>query len=109
MKIPEPVNIEVGSLGMLNFKPGIYKYTGSAKKNLNSRLQRHLTKDKKSHWHIDYLTSHPDIIIIQVKRFETKECQLNQQTNGKIPHPGFGSTDCRQHCGSHLKYIGLNL
>ena len=109
MKISQPINIEVGSLGMLSFKPGNYVYTGSARKNINSRIQRHLKKDKKLHWHIDYLTNHPGIIIIEVERFETEECVLNQQVKGEILHPGFGATDCRQHCGSHLKYIGLNL
>ena len=109
MKISEPVSLKVGSLGFLAFKPGIYVYTGSAKKNINSRIRRHLKKEKKKHWHIDYLTSHPAIIIIEVKRSETEECELNRQSKGKISHPGFGATDCQQACGSHLKYIGLNL
>ena len=36
-------------------KKGIYIYTGSAKKNIDSRIKRHLSNSKKLHWHIDYL------------------------------------------------------
>lgn len=109
IKISNPIHVSVGALGVLYFEPGNYAYTGSAKKNINSRIQRHLKKDKKLHWHIDYLTSHPAVIVIDVKQFKIEECELNHQTPGKIIHSGFGATDCRNDCDSHLKYLGLNL
>ncbi|MCD6487845.1 MAG: GIY-YIG nuclease family protein [Desulfurococcales archaeon] len=51
--------IRVGSLGIRLFKPGIYIYVGSAlgPGGLLKRISRHLRREKKKHWHIDYLTS----------------------------------------------------
>jgi len=34
------------------------------------------------------------------------ECLLNQRASGEIIVPGFGASDCRAHCGSHLRYLG---
>ncbi|MGB9617311.1 MAG: DUF123 domain-containing protein, partial [Desulfomonilaceae bacterium] len=41
------------------FTPGYYVYLGSAKQygGIESRVNRHLKKNKKLRWHIDYLTS----------------------------------------------------
>lgn len=109
LEVSKFIRIHVGSLGICSFPKGFYVYTGSAKKNMDTRIKRHLKKHKKKHWHIDYLTSHPDIRITEVKRSETDECVLNQQTDGQILIAHFGATDCHKACGSHLKYIGLNL
>ena len=47
--------IAVGHLGAITFAPGIYAYVGSAMAGLEQRISRHLRKEKKLHWHIDYL------------------------------------------------------
>ena len=45
---------------------GYYIYTGSAQKNLSSRIERHCRKEKKKHWHIDYLLEFAEVIDIKV-------------------------------------------
>jgi sugar fermentation stimulation protein A len=45
----------VGAIGDRIFKKGFYIYVGSAKKNLQERVLRHERKQKKVHWHIDYV------------------------------------------------------
>jgi len=101
-----PVSVTVGKLGTFAFPAGRYVYTGSAKRNLEARLRRHQAKEKKLKWHIDYLLTAPGVHMREIKRSEEGECSLNQATGGTIPVPGFGASDCRNGCGSHLKYLG---
>lgn len=93
------------------FKKGYYYYTGSAQANLAKRVDRHFRKNKKIHWHIDYITSHCDstvtnswLIIDKKKDFE---CVYNRKLlntfNLTIPVKGFGNSDC-SFCDSHLLY-----
>jgi Uri superfamily endonuclease len=99
------VRIVAGALGSCNFSPGEYTYTGSARRNLEARVARHLSGTKKLRWHIDYLLIHPDVEVISVETSPLPECHWNQQLQGSIPVPGFGASDCRNHCGSHLKVV----
>lgn len=46
--------IKIGALGRFLFLPGCYVYVGSGLNNLNKRIERHLCKNKKLRWHIDY-------------------------------------------------------
>ena len=39
------------------FKKGYYVYIGSAMNSLVARINRHLSDNKKIHWHVDYLLS----------------------------------------------------
>ena len=48
--------LTVGRLGEFDFPAGCYLYFGSALNGLESRVSRHLRRDKKLHWHVDYLT-----------------------------------------------------
>ena len=45
---------------------GYYIYTGSAQKNLASRIERHCRKEKKKHWHIDYLLEFAEVIDVKI-------------------------------------------
>ena len=99
------VSIQVGALGCYRFPAGDYIYTGSAKRNISARVRRHCSDSKKLRWHIDYLLHNPAASIIKVELSAEPECRLNQSTCGDIPVPGFGASDCRSGCGSHLKYI----
>ena len=98
------MEITVGALGTLSFSKGTYCYVGSAMGGLDQRLKRHLSKEKKLKWHIDYLTtvaddrramiSYPDFI---------PECELAEMAgrSGMVPsHKGFGCSDCK--CHTHL-------
>ena len=105
IQLLRPTRIQIGSLGWHHFPAGHYIYTGSAKRNLEARIQRHLSKHKKLRWHIDYLLAHPAAQIIRVERSAKAECAWNQQTEGKIVVPRFGASDCRTGCGSHLTYL----
>ena len=41
--------------------------------------------------------------VLEVRRSTEPECVLNQRGYGEIVVPGFGASDCRMKCGSHLK------
>lgn len=105
IEVSRPVIVTVGRLGRYRFPAGLYAYTGSARRGLEARIRRHLASNKKKHWHIDYLLAHENAQIIEVRRFPEAECSINQQINGDIIVPGFGASDCKDHCGSHLKYL----
>ncbi len=102
----EVAEITIGKLGTFVFPAGHYVYTGSAKRNIHARVQRHLSIAKKLRWHIDYLLADPHARIDSTTLSEEEECQLNQRTSGEIIVYGFGASDCRQGCVSHLKYCG---
>ena len=46
IKVNKDVDLKVGKLGRFIFPVGSYVYTGSAKKNINKRIKRHLSKKK---------------------------------------------------------------
>jgi Uri superfamily endonuclease len=99
-------DIRIGKLGTFSFKKGTYVYVGSAKRNIQSRIERHLKIDKKLHWHFDYLRPFLHVVEVETYGRDEGECQLFlrllQEQNGGIPVQGFGSSDCR--CESHLFY-----
>jgi Uri superfamily endonuclease len=69
------------------------------------RINRHFSKKKKLRWHIDYLLNSPGVRITDSWTSSLPECRLNQSTRGEIIVNGFGSSDCRNGCGSHLKFV----
>jgi Uri superfamily endonuclease len=103
IEVAAPVRIAVGRFGEFTFPAGLYCYTGSAVRNFEARIRRHLSSVKKMRWHIDYLLGAPGVRIREVRRFCDDECPVNQRTAGEIPVPGFGAGDCRAGCRSHLK------
>ena len=106
INVTKEINLKVGKLGIFFFPVGSYVYTGSAKKNIDKRIERHLSKKKNLHWHIDYLLNNDAVQIINTKKSQITECILNKKTKGKIIIVGFGSSDCNLCCKSHLKYKG---
>jgi Uri superfamily endonuclease len=104
IKVCAPVCVAVGRLGTLLFPAGSYVYTGSARKNIGARVRRHHTGGRSKRWHVDYLLAEPHVRITAVKMSTLGECALNRRTRGFVLFPGFGSSDCRSGCGSHLKY-----
>lgn len=108
IKVSKSIHIPVGKLGMLKFRRGIYVYTGSAKNNLVQRINRHLSTEKKAHWHIDYLLADRNAQIIEILVITDDmftECGLNQLTYELSTKDndlkGFGASDCKK-CISHL-------
>jgi Uri superfamily endonuclease len=106
IEIAQPVRVGVGRLGEFLFPAGRYVYTGSARRNLEARIARHLRREKKLRWHIDWLLTANGVSVVDVKRSSREECALNQSLRGIILAPGFGASDCRAGCGSHLRYLG---
>ena len=103
--LAEPALLNIGQFGTFDFPAGHYVYTGSAKRNIEARIARHLRQDKKLKWHIDYLLASPYASVIKTTQFVQTECELNQSTVGIVLIAGFGASDCRAGCGSHLKYL----
>jgi Uri superfamily endonuclease len=103
--------IKIGKKGECDFPDGYYIYTGSALNGLEGRINRHLRKDKKNFWHIDYLLPHCKILKViqynQNHKNEATECELNKKLlrkkNSVVVVKRFGSSDCR--CPSHLVYF----
>lgn len=99
--------ILIGKLGKILFQKGNYYYVGSSQNNMEKRISRHMKKEKKIHWHIDYLTTHPEIKAINAKTFinypKEKECQVSKELMKKYELvKNFGCSDCK--CLSHLFY-----
>ena len=108
IRLQDSLSIPIGRLGCFEFPKGYYIYTGSAQKGLQTRLARHQRKEKKLHWHIDYLLQHAEILeTFTFRGRKQTECQLNRklfEKNHAISVvPGFGSSDCR--CRTHLAYF----
>lgn len=103
IEVPRMLGLTIGRLGRFDFPAGCYVYTGSARRNLDARIARHCKAQKCAHWHIDYLLAAPGVRVTKVRRSAVPECALNQRTQGVGPIPGFGASDCRAGCGSHLK------
>jgi len=99
--------IQIGRKGKNNFNKGCYVYVGSAMNSLEGRIRRHLRKDKKMHWHVDYLLDNSSSHIVQVFFADDgvkHECDLATYIAGKGDGiQGFGCSDCK--CHSHLIYF----
>ena len=99
--LPKSAEIQVGQLGKIKFKNGFYAYVGSALGGLEARISRHFRKEKKIHWHIDYLLVWAMIKDVYIS--ELKECDIVKKLADYLPCVrGFGSSDC--DCKSHLFY-----
>ncbi|AUB61278.1 GIY-YIG nuclease family protein [Methanobacterium subterraneum] len=100
-------SIGIGKKGEIQFKKGVYVYVGSALNSLEGRIRRHLRKNKKMHWHVDYLLDNSSSGIIDVfynADGVKHECELAKEISingGKIE--GFGCSDCK--CPAHLFYF----
>lgn len=107
LELDQPFEIQIGKLGAFLFQPGIYIYIGSAKGKMESRIKRHLKKEKKQHWHFDYLRPYGNIKAVFSFPISMGECQLredffNKNQTLQMPIAKFGSSDCK--CYSHLLY-----
>jgi len=106
IKLNNDRTVKIGKkLGKIEFKKGYYVYVGSAMNSLESRIKRHLSDEKKLHWHIDYFLKESEIekVICNVSPKKI-ECELSQFLTSKAYGiEGFGCSDC--DCESHLYYF----
>ncbi len=105
IRVANPEKIMVGRLGEFEFAAGEYVYSGSAKRGICARVNRHLRSEKKLRWHIDYLLAAPAVNITKIRISTLAECQLVADAGGAVAVFGFGSSDCTQGCGSHMRRI----
>ncbi|MGB2853176.1 MAG: GIY-YIG nuclease family protein [Dehalococcoidia bacterium] len=106
--VESEITIVVGKLGEFAFPAGYYIYLGSARGGLFQRVRRHVSKDKKLRWHIDYLLQDAEVLEVWYALGDERfECQwasaAKNMPQAQIIVPGFGSSDCR--CPSHLIYL----
>ena len=88
-----------------DLKAGWYYYCGSAMNGLSARINRHLSDEKKNHWHIDFLLEHGQLqaavpFVVHDARMEHELAAILHHTPGMTPVPGFGASDC--NCNAHL-------
>ena len=91
------------------FRAGYYAYVGSAfgPGGLRSRIKRHLWKDKKPVWHIDYLREVAEPVEVWIcggeRKMEREWADALIWMEGSQPVEGFGNTDDRGS-KTHLFY-----
>jgi len=76
---------------------GYYVYVGSAMNSLEKRVERHFSKEKRLHWHIDYLLKEAELlraylIPSDIKLEETLSLEVAKHGE---PVEGFGAGDVR--------------
>jgi len=111
-----PFKLRIGKLGLTKVEKGYYLYTGSAlgtgAVSLEQRIARHRRRDKRVKWHVDYLTVHREITVVNVictEISERLECRINEQImsnlNGEPIIRRAGASDCK--CSGHLLSVRL--
>ncbi|MHA1419516.1 MAG: GIY-YIG nuclease family protein [Candidatus Heimdallarchaeaceae archaeon] len=111
IKVIEPVEITIKGKSFF-LSEGHYFYIGSAfgAGGLSSRLHRHLRRNKKKHWHIDQLTMSMKCEILGIGVFvgQNIECSISKKIAKLLSSQaiiGFGNSDCKNRCKSHLYYL----
>lgn len=112
IKVKEPTEVQVKSLGVVDFTPGTWVYVGSAmgdgSTSLENRLARHFRKEKTIYWHIDYLLDEATEIMkaIWARSKDHLECNVARSlalnTAFTAGPKGFGASDCRSRCIAHI-------
>ncbi len=104
IQVNKAINLNVGAIGNLTFSKSWYIYVGSAQKNLEKRVERHLRREKRLFWHIDYLLNSQAVNVAKVLCREAEkpeECRVAAQIGSQAEAVrGFGCSDCK--CSSHL-------
>lgn len=105
--------IEVGALGDMPVRAGVYVYVGSAfgPGGLRARVERHVRSDGALHWHVDSLRAETTLETVWYTHDpERRECTwaavLRLLPDATVPLHGFGASDC--NCPAHLVRIDRN-
>ncbi|ACB84173.1 GIY-YIG nuclease family protein [Natranaerobius thermophilus] len=108
-QISDSINLTIGKLGDFELPKGYYLYIGRDKRNIRSRVSRHIAHKKKLRWHIDYLSQNATPILMRLLPYrldELSECDIAEkfiQQGAQVIVPGFGASDC--NCFSHLLHF----
>ncbi len=87
------MELKVGALGRIKFRPGYYTYVGSGRKGLAARIRRHRRKNKKLRWHIDYLLEVAEIEQVWLCPEDEKELVKKIASWLRPAVKGFGASD----------------
>ncbi len=96
IRLSKSEKIRIGRLGTFVFPSGFYVYVGSAfgPGGIEARVSRHLRKNKRKHWHIDYLLDKSEVTSIF---FVRKKCEEKLAESllehGWMVAPNFGASD----------------
>ena len=110
LRLHQPITLRIGRLGTYAFPAGYYAYAGSAlgPGGLAARVGRHLRREKRLHWHIDYLLEVAEVEDVRMEpgadRLECAWARRLLDAGGVVVAPGFGASDCR--CPTHLIFLG---
>ncbi len=78
-----------------HLRPGYYVYVGSAMNSLEGRVRRHMSGNKKLHWHVDYLLERSKlleaILIPSDERIEERLSEAVSRLGEAVE--GFGASD----------------
>ncbi len=104
IKVTEELTVRT-KYGQTKIQKGIYAYVGSAfgPGGLRARISRHWRKEKKLHWHIDWITTsksceHRGAWVFPKERAESELAQILAEQFTSVP--GFGASDSKED--SHL-------
>lgn len=107
--LPEDNKIIIPKFGEILLRHGYYVYSGSGKKNLIPRIKRHIRKNKKLKWHIDYFSVLENVKPKKIFLFDNKnECEINKlfkDSGGEVVVDKFGASDCKNKCKTHFLYF----
>ena len=106
LKLDKDKRIHVGALGVKDFPRGHYVYIGSAMNGIEPRVRRHISKDKKIHWHIDHFLKEAKIAgVYKMESVKKEECKVARGFAARFDIVScFGSSDC--DCPGHLFFGG---
>jgi Uri superfamily endonuclease len=111
VRCKDTIHSTFGKLGRARLRKGSYLYTGSAlgrgAVSLEGRIERHMRRQKRLRWHVDYLTSRPDCDVtgvVYVVSDGRLECKVNSSLSKKLDISPvllkIGASDCK--CNGHL-------
>jgi len=110
ISLGESITLAIGRLGRFALAAGYYVYAGSAQGpgGLSARLARHRRREKRLHWHVDYLLARACLVevwtVVSDRRLECAWAHAVMELAGaQVPVPRFGASDCR--CPAHLVYF----
>lgn len=120
ISLKKTITLKIGKLGTFTFPSGIYTYTGSAMGtgalSLENRINRHLKRDKKLKWHIDYFLNSKHVQIQSIIYAETNkksECVVSKEIEKLeityVPARKFGASDCKEGCHAHFHSLKYDL
>jgi Uri superfamily endonuclease len=106
LKNRSKVTAQIGRWRRVTLEVGYYAYIGSAfgPGGVKARVSRHLRKEKRRHWHIDYLREFMRPVGVwythENQRLEHEWARWLSDMSGMSSIEKFGCSDCS--CHSHL-------